>query len=113
MKTIPMKVGESRLSYLRKAASFARRTFNAMRGDAAHRHCHESFALRDALLAAEARYCDCGTFGVEHIAAGSTRRSPAITYLNSGNTYDLTILVIRGRFSVGCWGDIVERGNYA
>jgi len=52
------------------------------------------------------------TFGVEYIPAGKGRRSPAILYCNAGDTYDTTVLKINGRFSVGCWGDIVERGNY-
>jgi len=50
--------------------------------------------------------------GVERIDEGSNQRSPAIDYVNMGDTYDTTVLVVRGRFRVGCWGDIVERGNY-
>lgn len=50
--------------------------------------------------------------GVEYIPEGKGKRSPSITYVNMGDTYDTTILVVNGRFRVGCWGDIVERGNY-
>jgi hypothetical protein len=53
-----------------------------------------------------------GTYGVEDIDAGHNRRSPAIRYCNTGDPYDTTVMFIRGRFRVGCWGDIVERGHY-
>ena len=51
--------------------------------------------------------------GVEYIPAGRNRRSPAIEYINMGDTYLTTIMMVRGRYVVGCWGYIVERGNYA
>ena len=51
--------------------------------------------------------------GVEYIPAGRNRRSPSIEYVNMGGTYLDTIMWARGRYVVGCWGDIVERGNYA
>ena len=51
--------------------------------------------------------------GVEYIPAGRNRRSPAIEYINMGDTYRTTIMMVRGRYVVGCWGYIVERGNYA
>ncbi len=53
------------------------------------------------------------TFGVEYIEAGHNKRSPAFTYCNAGDTYATTILRVRGSYRVGCWGDIVERGNYS
>jgi hypothetical protein len=55
----------------------------------------------------------CETCGVEYIEKGSTAKSPAIEYLNAGDTYAATLLYVNGRYRVGCWGDIVERGNYA
>ena len=51
--------------------------------------------------------------GVEYIQAGRNLRSPSIDYVNMGDAYSVTILWTRGRYVVGCWGDIVERGNYA
>lgn len=51
--------------------------------------------------------------GIEYIPAGSNKRSPSIEYVNVGETYLETIMWTRGRYVVGCWGDIVERGNYA
>lgn len=53
-----------------------------------------------------------GGTGVETISAGHNQRSPAIHYVNLGDTYSTTLMLINGRFIVGCWGDIVERGNY-
>jgi hypothetical protein len=53
-----------------------------------------------------------GTHGVEYISRGHNAKSPAITYCNMGDTYDTTILYVRDRYRVGCWGDIVERGHY-
>ena len=52
------------------------------------------------------------TFGVESIPHGHGMRSPSIDYCNAGDTYDLTLLWVRGRYRVASWGDIVERGNY-
>ena len=54
-----------------------------------------------------------GGYGVEYIPAGSGSCSPAIEYVNMGDTYDTTVMWVNGRFRIGCWGDIVERGNYA
>ena len=51
--------------------------------------------------------------GVEYIEAGAGAKSPAIYYVNMGDTYDTTVMWVRGRFRVGSWGDIVENGNYA
>lgn len=111
-KTIQQKVGESRLKYLHKAARFAREEYKKLFKEAGYRTIHHSFSLRDALLNTEKKYSDLGTFGVEYIAAGKNKKSPEITYLNTGETYELTILVVRNRFIIGSWGDIVERGNY-
>ncbi len=53
-----------------------------------------------------------GTCGVERIPHGHNQQSPTIHYCNGGDTYTVTILKISGRFRIGCWGDIVERGHY-
>lgn len=106
------KVGESREKYLRRALRFCSVVREKLIDTERYRHCHESFLIRDILLNVEFVFSDLGTFGVEHIDAGTNARSPAIDYLNTGDSYDLTLLYIRGRFRVGCWGDIVERGNY-
>lgn len=106
------KTGEDRRKYLRDAANYARRTYNKLRCDPDYYHAHESFAVRDALSITEAQFTDLGTFGVEHIDKGSGDNSPAIEHLNNGDSCGLTIMVIRGRFVIGAWGDIVERGDY-
>lgn len=54
-----------------------------------------------------------GTHGVECIQAGRNKKSPAIDYCNSGDTYSATLMYVSGKgYRVGCWGDIVERGSY-
>jgi hypothetical protein len=53
-----------------------------------------------------------GTYGVEYTRKGSNSKSPAFAYCNTGDSYAATVLLINGRFSVGSWGDIVERGSY-
>jgi hypothetical protein len=53
-----------------------------------------------------------GGCGVERIAAGDGQRSPAIAYVNLGDTYETTVMLIRGRFRIGSWGAVVESGNY-
>jgi hypothetical protein len=53
-----------------------------------------------------------GGYGIEYISKGHNSKSPAIEYVNFGDTYDTTLLFIDGRYRIGTWGDIVERGNY-
>jgi hypothetical protein len=53
-----------------------------------------------------------GGYGVEFIPAGTGSRSPSIRYVNLGDTYETTVLYMRGQFRIGCWGDVVERGQY-
>lgn len=47
-----------------------------------------------------------GFHGVETLALGD---GSFVDYLNAGDTYAATLLRWRGRYSVGCWGDLVER----
>jgi len=58
------------------------------------------------------------TYGVEYLFKGSDglrcdpegcQDQPICTYLNTGDTYAPTLLQYRGRWQVGCWGDIAER----
>lgn len=61
--------------------------------------------------------------GAELIRPGDGPRSPSIEHANRGDPYAPTILYLngvtdggrstgRGRWAVGSWGDIVERGSY-
>lgn len=101
MKTIQQQSTETREAYLRKALRYCKKQF------AAHceldPYCHQSHNVAAAMRDTEERYSDLGTFGVE----GSTQ--PDIQYLNSGDSYESTIVFWRGRFRVCCWGDIAER----
>ena len=112
VKLKPQKPAEDRRKYLARARSHCSRVREQLLKTGEYHHCHESFLIRDIMLNIEAIFSDLGTCGVEHQTAGSNRRSPAIDFLNTGDPYELTLLYVRGRFRVGCWGDIVERGNY-
>lgn len=111
-KLKPQKPGESRAKYLARARSHCQQVRKQLLETGEYNHCHESFLIRDIMLNIQAIFSDLGTFGVEHQPSGSNRRSPSFDYLNSGDSYEITLLYIRGRFRVGSWGDIVERGNY-
>lgn len=55
-----------------------------------------------------------GGCGVEGIDAGKGVRSPRVEYVNMGDAYTRTLLYVYGKgYRVGCWGGIVERGDYA
>jgi hypothetical protein len=58
------------------------------------------------------------TYGVEYLFKGSDglrgnpegcNDLPICTYMNTGDTYAATLLKYRGRWQVGCWGDIAEK----
>lgn len=51
--------------------------------------------------------------GVEYIPRGRNTKSPSISYCNAGDPYQTTVLFYNEHYAVGCWGDLVERGNYA
>lgn len=106
------KAGESRLAYLTRARRACGVAMDRLAKSGEYWHCHESFLIRDTLLVVEQWFPDLGTFGVENIHEGRNKKSPAIDYLNTGDSYEMTLMYIRGRFRVGSWGDIVERGNY-
>ncbi len=72
--------------------------------------CYNPAPLHDVRMAMLDELCE--TFGVEYIPEGRSAKSPAIEYLNAGDTYVATLLYVAGNYRVGCWGDIVERGDY-
>ncbi len=54
-----------------------------------------------------------GTYGVERQEEGCNVKSPAFAYLNTGDMYAPTLMLIQGRgFKVMSVGDMIERGNY-
>ena len=76
------------------------------------RSCYHRPGYTDRVLCALNEIAD--TYGVERIEAGINARSPAVEYLNAGDTYTTTLCLIDGRgMRVTDWGSIVERGNYA
>lgn len=101
---------ETRVEYVTRACRWCAAEFRRL--VKADRYAPRWDCVRDAMLATETKFPELQTFGVESIPAGEGDNSPAITYLNSGDSYGLTILRVNRRFLVGTWGDIVERGNY-
>lgn len=69
-------------------------------------------------LKAELLNAALDTCGVEYLFQGSDGLRcdpegcsdlPICTYLNAGDPYAPTLLKYRGRWQVGCWGDIAEK----
>lgn len=85
------------LNVTREQARFVRQAMEAETSD------HEIMRRIDDII---------HTHGVEYIPKGHNQKSPAIDYCNTGDPYITTVLLVNGRFRIGCWGDIVERGNY-
>ena len=55
---------------------------------------------------------ECFGCEVQVIPKGHNQKSPEIEYVNRGDPYKTTVMLINGEFVVGCWGYYVERGNY-
>ena len=55
-----------------------------------------------------------GGYGIEFIHRGHNLKSPWIEYVNQGDPYTTTLMRVgpNGNYTVGCWGNYVERGNY-
>jgi len=106
---VQLESGQTRLDYLRKAMRWCRRQYNRLR-ESDYTYCHCSFAADKAMERAEERFSDLGTFGVEGMVFAG-QFSDGLSYLNTGDSYDLTILFDsrRERFFIGSWGDFVER----
>lgn len=83
------KLNESDDAYLRAALGYAKRRYESIRDTWDYKYCHVSFAVRDALLATEKRFCDLGTCGVENLAFD-------LDYLNTGDSYSPTIFADNG-----------------
>ncbi len=75
-----------------------------------YRSCYHPLSLATTKLSIASEITEC--HGVEYIEAGSNQKSPAIEYANAGDPYVATLMRINGRYRVGYYGDIVERGNY-
>ena len=74
------------------------------------RECYHEPSLVDQRL--HALNAEIGAYGVEYVQGNG--RSMSFEYLNTGDTYSTTIIrFFDGRYRVGDWGTIVERGNYS
>ena len=103
--TREQKTNETREQYLKKARDYCRRRFNAIEAENCH---HPSHSAAQAMEETEKRFTDLGTFGVEGDCEENGEGCITIQYLNSGDSYDSTIIYWEGRFIVSSWGDIVE-----
>jgi hypothetical protein len=101
---------QDRRAYLIKARRYARARYRHWRDDPDYRYAHCSFAAARALEDTERQFPDLGTFGVE---GHSWTTYHGVNYLNTGDTYDATILFRSDseRFWIGSWGDFVEHNE--
>lgn len=51
-------------------------------------------------------------FGVQRIPAGTNQKSPEITYIDTGDLYDTTLMWVNNHVSIGYVAYLLERGNY-
>jgi hypothetical protein len=109
-KVLELWTVEECLKLINSDKPFKRSEFDEFKGTRSWVHSCYHMPKVDALIMSMADEL-CGTYGVEYIE-GNGEKSPSFEYLNAGDTYATTLLLIDGRFKVGCWGDIVERGNY-
>jgi hypothetical protein len=108
-RKIEMQVGESREHYVTKARNWCRNRFQWLRdNDFDYQYCHESHAVSRAMRDTEEVYVDLGTFGDEGDCAMNGEGCFDIQYLNTGETYELTVVYYKGRFLVTSWGNIAE-----
>lgn len=99
--------GETDKEYLLRVLAFCKAEYNRRR---TIEHCHCSHTASDIMRKAEQLFPDTGTFGCEGFCDGIGEHG--VSYLNTGDCYGLTIIFQSshnsGRWSIGCWGDIVE-----
>lgn len=69
------------------------------------RRCYGSPRTCDIRMVCLDAICE-GSHGVE---AFQLRDGSYCDYLNTGDTYNVTLLRVHGRYRVCCWGDIAER----
>jgi len=76
---------------------------------ALERQCYNPPTLAHLRMTALNAELEC--FGVEYVQGQGSSRS--FEYCNTGDSYGTTIIrFVDGRYRVGDWGTIVERGNY-
>ena len=105
--TRQMKSVESREQYLKAAKAYCKRRFDYHCEQ--DPWCHESHNVAKAMADTEKRFVDMGTFGVEGDCEENGEGCIDIQYLNTGDSYELTIVHWKGRFILSSWGDIAER----
>ena len=93
-KTIRMEPGESREHYVKRALAWCKKDYAKCRAgngvDGSYDiYCHCSHTANGVLNACEDLFVDLGTFGTEGFC--DDIGSDGVSYLNTGEAYDLTI----------------------
>lgn len=97
-----IKTIETRLKIDRVVAKEVRRLLE--------KDCNGTYAYGTLRLVERALGYHLLTHGVESIV--SLGKKPAILYLNTGDPYNTTVMNVGGRWVIGAWGDLVEKGGY-
>ena len=101
------RVTESREQYLERALKYCneRLAWHSR----VRPHCHKSHNVSKAMKDTEHIFVDLGTFGVEGDSALNCEGCIDIQWLNTGETYELTIVYFQGQLQIASWGDIAEQ----
>ena len=93
---------------LAKVRRWCRAKYNHRRTTGGESYRHPSHTASDVMQSAEKKWPDLSTFGVEGWCDECGREG--VSYLNTGDTYDLTICFHSGyeRFFISSWGDAYE-----
>lgn len=105
MKPRQQRNNETRQEYLTAARRYCAAIFRQLEEETG---CHYSHNVADAMRQTEKRFTDLGTFGEGGTCEDNGNGEPDLQYLNTGDTYEPTIVHYRGRFSVCSWGACVE-----
>lgn len=77
-----------------------------------YRACYHPMPLHVLRMSIVSDLTEC--HGVEYVQRGTGERSPRFDYVNTGDSYHVTLVRFdNGRYRVTSMGDIVKRGNYA
>lgn len=104
------KQREADEEYLQRAIAWCRKEYKRRRQT---EHCHCSHTAKDVLQECENVFPDLRMFGVEGFCDDTGQYG--VTYLNTGDTYERTILFKSGpnggAWSLGDWGSLADAGS--
>lgn len=88
--------------------AFTRKKFVELANTPEYKYSHPSHAVAHAMRLAEAEFCDLGTFGVEGTTSDYGQDPINLQYLNTGDSYELTLCYFNFRFLIASVGDLIE-----